>query len=64
MKNLMNLERQHSSPRPQFTRQQNTGWNPKPQQEVKAPDTLTPIGMINMEGSLWHLPHEEPRWEA
>jgi hypothetical protein len=40
------------------------GWNLKPQQEVKAPDTLTPIGMINMEGSPWHLPHEEPRWEV
>jgi hypothetical protein len=36
----------------------------KPKQEAKEPDTLNPIGMNNMERSLWHLPYEEPRWEA
>jgi hypothetical protein len=65
MNRLTNLERQHSAPRPQFTRQQkeNTGWKLKPQQETKAHDTLTPIGMVNMEGSPWCFPCEEPHWE-
>jgi hypothetical protein len=65
MNRLTTLERHHSAPRPQFIRQQreNTGWKPRPQQEAKAPDTLNPVGMVNMEGSPWCFPCEEPHSE-
>jgi hypothetical protein len=44
MTRLTNLERNQSTPRPPFVRQQKdaTGWKERPQQEAKAPDTLKP----------------------
>jgi hypothetical protein len=63
MGRLTTVERNQSSPRPQFSRQQRdaTGWKPRPQQEVKASDTLKPFGTIDIE--TWCLPCQEPHRE-
>jgi hypothetical protein len=59
------VERNQSTSRPQFTRQQRDaiGWKPRPQQEEKAPDTLNLVGMVNTEETPWCSPCQEPHWE-
>jgi hypothetical protein len=63
MGHLTTIERNQSAPRPQFSRQQRdaTGWKPRPQQEAKAPDTLKPVGTVDIEA--WCLPCQEPHRE-
>jgi hypothetical protein len=63
MNHMTTIEINQSAPRPQFSRQQRdaTGWKPRPQQEEKAPDTLKPIGTIDIEA--WCLPCQEPHRE-
>jgi hypothetical protein len=65
MGRLTTVERNQSTPRPQFTRQQRdaTGWKPRPQQEAKAPDTLKPVGMVDTEQTPWCSPCQEPHRE-
>jgi hypothetical protein len=65
MNRLTSLERNQSALRPPFVRQQRdaTGWKEKPQQEAKAPDTLNPVGMVNLEESPWCSPCQEPHPE-
>jgi len=60
---LNTVERNQSAPRPQFTRQQRdaTSWKPRPQQEAKAPDTLKPVGIVDIEA--WFLPCQESHRE-
>ena len=50
MNRMTTMERNQFAPRPQFAKQQRdaTGWKPRPQQEEKAPDTLKPIGKIDV----------------
>jgi hypothetical protein len=54
------LERNQSAPRHLFVRKEATGWKAKPQQEAKAPDTLNPVGMVNLEELPWCSPCQEP----
>jgi hypothetical protein len=63
MNHMTTVERNQSAPRPQFSRQQRdaTGWKPRPQQEAKAPDTLKPVGTVDIEA--WCLPCQEPHRE-
>jgi hypothetical protein len=63
MNRMTTVERNQSAPRPQFSRQQRdaTGWKPRPQQEAKAPDTLKPVGTVDIEA--WCLPCQEPHRE-
>jgi hypothetical protein len=58
MGRLTTMERNQSSPKPQFARQQRdaTGWKPRPQQEAKAPDTFKPFGMVDTKQTLWCSP--------
>jgi hypothetical protein len=51
MGQLKIVERNKSSSRPQFDRQQRdaTSWEPRPQQEAKAHDTLNLVEMVNIE---------------
>jgi hypothetical protein len=59
MGRLTTVERNQSTPRPQFTRHQRdaSGWKPSPQQEKNAPDTLKLVGMVDTEA--WCLPCQE-----
>jgi hypothetical protein len=65
MGHLTTLERNQSTSRPQFTRQQrdSTSWKPKPQQEAKAPDILKLVGMVDTEQTTWCSPCQEPHKE-
>jgi hypothetical protein len=63
MSRLTNLERNQSAPRHPFIRKEATGWKEKPQQEEKAPDTLNPVGMVNLEELPWCSPCQEPHPE-
>jgi hypothetical protein len=63
MNRMNTMERNQYSPRHHFSRQQRdaTGWKLRPQQEAKAPDTLKPVGKIDIEA--WCLPCQEPHRE-
>jgi hypothetical protein len=63
MNRMTTVEINQSAPRPQFARQQRdaTGWKPRPHQEVRALDTLKPVGTIDIEA--WCLPCQEPHRE-
>ena len=63
MNRMTTVERNQSTPKPQFARQQRDaiGWKPRPQQEAKASDTLKPIGTVDVEA--WCLPCQEPHME-
>jgi hypothetical protein len=63
MSRLTTLERNQSAPRHPFVRKEPTGWKEKPQQEEKAPDTLNPVGMVNLEELPWCSPCQEPHPE-
>jgi hypothetical protein len=60
MNHMTTVERNQSTPRPQFSKQKRdaTDWKPRPQQEAKALDTLKPIGTVDIEA--WCLPCQEP----
>jgi hypothetical protein len=62
MGRLTTMERNQSISRPQFTRQQRDamGWKLRPEQEAKAPDTLKPVGMVDIEKTPWCSPFQEP----
>jgi len=62
---LTNLEKKYFSPRPHFIIQQreNVSWKLKTRQETNAPDTLHPLGIVNIEKSPWCFPCEEPHSE-
>ena len=53
MSRLTTLEGNQSSPRHPFVRKEPTGWKANPQKEVKAPNTLNPIRMVNLEELPW-----------
>jgi hypothetical protein len=63
MNHMTTVERNQSTPKPHFARQQRdaTGWKPRPQQEAKVPDTLKPVGTVDIEA--WCLPCQEPHRE-
>jgi hypothetical protein len=48
MNRMTIVERNQSAPRSQFAREQR-GWKPRPQQEVKALDTLKHVGTVDIE---------------
>jgi hypothetical protein len=50
MNHMNTVERNQSSPRPLFSKQQrnSTGWKPIPKQEEKAPNTLKHVGTIDI----------------
>jgi hypothetical protein len=60
MNRLTTLERYHHSSKPQFVGQPNAGWKPRPPLEDKEPDTLDPVGMVNLETFPWCFPCQEP----
>jgi hypothetical protein len=63
MNRMTIVERNQFDPKPHFTRHQrdSTSWKLRPQQEAKAPDTLKPIGTVDIEA--WCLPCQEPHRE-
>jgi hypothetical protein len=65
MGRLTTIERNQSTPIPQFARQQRdaTVWKPRTQSEAKAPDTLNPVGMVSSEKTPCCSPCQEPHQE-